>query len=424
MTDLQSISDFLQAWWAELLSGVLLAAAVPLVAAYAVVAERNFLANMDGPKVRSQSALDGPAQTTLGAMNLLLHEILPSAPVGNFIFRAAPFISLAVPLFALGAIAFGPNLQVARDINIGLLFIFGVSSRSVFGLILRARGSHNSTSILTAMHAAVQLIIYQVGAALALISGAVLAATIRIRAIVDFQQQHAAWFIFLSPIAFLIYVTASLDETSRAPLDFQAADSKNAAINRGDPSGPRFSLVFLAEYVNRIVVGSIAVTLFLGGWLRPFPNVRWLNWLDAVPPLMMVLAAVHITRGAGKQPNRAQQILVGSFALMCFAAAILLAAPLVVAKLRFMQPGIHGAFWFLFKLTIFLFFFTVLRFAVPPFSFLERTHFAWRFLIPLSLANVFAVAIALLLESEYHWNRWLAILLTTLLTLGVARFQI
>ena len=226
------------------------------------------------------------------------------------------------------------------------------------------------------------------------------------------------------PVAFFTYLVASIAETNRAPFDLPEAESELVAGYMTEYSGFRWALYFLGEYANMIVVGSVAATLFLGGWLRPFPNVHWLNWLDWLPALFTVVVGVYCVLRAGKQPVAIQTWFMWAVAFGCFAAAILLAAPMFITRLSAAQAGIHGAFWFLLKVGGYIYVFMWLRFTLPRYRFDQLMRLGWYILIPLAIVNVFAVGVAMILETEYGWNRWLALIVTTVFTLGAALFLV
>ena len=236
------------------------------------------------------------------------------------------------------------------------------------------------------------------------------------------QRTDHAWYVFLAPVGFFTYLIASIAETNRAPFDLPEAESEIVAGYMTEYSGFRWSLYFLAEYANMIVVASIGTTLFLGGWLRPFPNVHWLAWLDAVPTMLLAAVGAYCVFRAGKQPARVQSLFMWGVAFACFvvAAIFCLTAPFGHPPLQFMYQGLYGAFWFLLKDSAYIYFFMWLRFTLPRFRFDQLMRLGWHILIPLALVNVVDVGIALALSSEFGLNRWLATAITTLATLGAA----
>jgi NADH-quinone oxidoreductase subunit H len=331
-------------------------------------------------------------------------------------------VSMTAALVSMGAIAFGPWFQVAKDINIGILFILGVSSLGLFGIVLGGWASNSHYSLIGALRSTAQLVSYETAAGLAIISGLLLAGTLQIRSIVDAQQHYGVWFIFLAPVAFFIYLVASIAETNRAPFDLPEAESELVAGYMTEYSGFRWALYFLGEYANMIVVAAVATTLFLGGWLRPFPNVRWLNWLDILPALFAAAVGAYCVYRAGKQPVRVQTLFMWAVAALCFLVALILAATLFVPPLQAAKAGLLGAFWFLMKVSGYIYVFMWLRFTLPRYRFDQLMHLGWYLLIPLAIVNVFSVGVAMMLETEFGWNRWLALLATTVLTLLAAAF--
>ncbi|MGB2676072.1 MAG: complex I subunit 1 family protein [Candidatus Acidiferrum sp.] len=419
---LHAVFAFLQTWWVELVSGVVIVAVVPLIAGYLVLMERKLMADMQARLGPMRVGPHGLLQPIADAVKLLIKEDIIPDDADKMVFWLAPVVSMTAALTSMGAIAFGPSFLVARDINVGLLFVVGVSSLGLFGIVLGGWASNSHYSIMGALRSTAQLVSYETAAGLALISGLLLAGTLKIRAIVYAQEQSGVWFVFLVPVAFFIYVVASIAETNRAPFDLPEAESELVAGYMTEYSGFRWALYFLGEYANMIVVGAVATTLFLGGWLRPFPNVRWMNWLDALPALSTAAVGVYCVWRAGKQPARVQIWFMWGVALACFAAALILGVPLLVAPLKFLVPGLHGAFWFLLKISAYIYLFMWLRFTLPRYRFDQLMHLGWYILIPLAIVNVLAVGVAMILEMEYGWNRWLAMLLTTVITLAAALF--
>ncbi|HXY01768.1 MAG TPA: complex I subunit 1 family protein [Candidatus Limnocylindrales bacterium] len=432
---LHAILIFLQTWWVELVSGVVIVAVVPLVAGYLVLMERKLMADMQARLGPMRVGPHGLLQPIADAFKLLIKEDIIPADADKLIFWLAPVISMVAALTAMGAIAFGPAFQVARDINVGILFVVGVSSLGFLGIILGGWASNSHYSIIGAIRSTAQLVSYETAGGLAIVSALLLSGTLSIRGIVDAQQKSGAWFIFLAPVAFFTYLVASIAETNRAPFDLPEAESELVAGYMTEYSGFRWALYFLGEYANMIVVGSVATTLFLGGWLRPFPNVHWLNWIEYLPAFFIAIVGVYCIYRAGKQPVAIQVAFMWAVALACFAIAAVLAAPWILhvlhkfgvaapLNLDFTVPGLNGAFWFLLKVSVYIYVFMWLRFTLPRYRFDQLMHLGWYILIPLAIVNVLAVGVALLLESALGWNRWLAMVVTTIITMAFALFLV
>jgi NADH-quinone oxidoreductase subunit H len=422
MTELHPILTFLKTWWIELLCGAIILMTVPLVAAYFALAERKLLADMRGSRRPSPEPPASLWKRVADTAKFLLKPDKLPANTDNLFFRLAPIAACAAPVIALAAIVLGPGLQVARDIDIGLLFVVSISFLGIFGIFFGGWASTTNDSSVGAMRVAVRFITFQTASALALVGGVLLAGTLQIRFIVEAQQRDAVWFGFLAPVAFVLYVVASHEAVDRRPREPADPDAAEPEMKRYGPGGFRWALYLLAEYNDRIVVSTVGTTLFLGGWLRPFPNVHWLNWVDAFPALLLALAAGHAIHRSGQEQAEAKRQLLWVVALLSFAGAILLAGILLLSPLRFLQPAFFGAFWFLFKIILYVYFSTALRFAFPSLRLGRALPLGWKFLIPVAIVNIFSMGLAMLLESEYHWNRWLATFLTTMATLGIAHF--
>jgi NADH-quinone oxidoreductase subunit H len=419
-----ALLQFLQAWWPQLVCGVVIVAIVPLIAGYVVLVERKLMADMQARLGPMRVGPHGLLQPIADALKLLIKEDIIPRDSDALIFWLAPVLSMTAALTAMGAIYFGPSFRVAEDINVGILFIIGVSSLGFLGIILGGWASNSHYSIIGAIRSTAQLVSYETAGGLAIISALLLAGTLRVSAIVEAQANNHMWFIFMAPVGFFTYLVASIAETNRAPFDLPEAESELVAGYMTEYSGFRWALYFLGEYANMIVVASIATTLFLGGWLRPFPNVHWLNWLDLLPGLAIVAVGAYCVYRAGKQPVKVQVWFMWAVALGCFAVAAVYLLPWIFAPIKFALPGLNGAFWFLLKVAGYIYIFMWLRFTLPRYRFDQLMHLGWYVLIPLAIVNVFAVGVALLLESEFGWNRWIAMILTTACTLAVSIYLV
>src|SRR5215204_3967479 len=209
----------------------------------------------------------------------------------KWVFTAAPVISMVPALIVYAVIPFGPVVNLfgrpvslfITDINVGLLYIVSVASVGVYGIILAGYASNSKFPLLASLRASAQLISYEVAVTLTLVSVILVAGSLSMVSIVRAQESMGVRFAFIQPVAFVLFFIGGLAETNRAPFDLPEAEQELTGGFHTEYSGMRFALFFLAEYANMIVVSSVATTLFLGGWLRPFPSVGWLSFLGIIP---------------------------------------------------------------------------------------------------------------------------------------------
>jgi NADH-quinone oxidoreductase subunit H len=418
---LQATIEFLKLYWAPLLCGVVIVAVLPIIVGYIVLVERKVMADMQARLGPMRVGPHGLLQPIADAVKLLIKEDIIPDNADKLVFWLAPVLSVGAGLLAIAGLAIGPAFQIAPNINIGILFVVGISAMGIFGIVLGGWASNSHYSLMGALRSSAQLVSYETAAGMALVSGLLFAGSLNITAIVEAQRTQGIWFGMLAPVALFIYGVASIAETNRAPFDLPEAESELVAGYMTEFSGFRWSLYFLAEYANMIVVASVATTLFLGGWLRPFSEVHWLNFLDFGPPLLMVAIAVYCVMRAPKQPVRVQQLFMLAVAGFCFVVALVLAAPVLLPFLKpslaaAVQPyyaGIHGGFWFLFKVSVYIYCFMWLRFTVPRYRFDQLMRLGWHFLIPLSIINVLVVGVAMIAGEYFHLHGWAMLLVTT-----------
>src|SRR5271169_874334 len=295
--------------------GIVIVAVLPLLAGYIVLLERKVMADMQARLGPMRVGPHGLLQPIADAVKLLLKEDIIPRDADRFMFYVAPLLSVTMALLAYAAMPFGPAFQVA-DLNVGLLFILAVSSLGIYGIVLGGWASNSHYSLLGALRSAAQLVSYETAAGLALVSGLLLGGSLSMKALVAAQDQSGVWFGFLVPISFFIYMVASIAETNRAPFDLPEAESELVAGYMTEYSGFRWSLYFLAEYANMIVVSGIAVTLFLGGWMRPLAAVHMrvfglpYDLLDLLPALIFLGLAVWCTKLALRLGQQIQKLVM------------------------------------------------------------------------------------------------------------------
>src|SRR6185436_10913365 len=323
----------------------LLLAIVPGYVAIITLAERKVIAWM---QVRLGPMRVGPwgiLQMVADPLKLLLKEDIVPERADRWIFTLAPVICLIPAFIVLAVIPIGPTISIfgkqislyVTDLNIGVLYVLSISSVGVLGIILGGWASNSKYPLLGALRSAAQMVSYEVALGFSIIGVLMMAGSLSLVTIVEAQKNAGFWYVFLQPIGFLLFFICGVAETNRAPFDLPEAESELVAGFHTEYSGFRFSLFFLTEYANMLTVAAMAVTLFWGGWLRPFPNVAALAFLDVVP----------------------------------------------------------GVLWFLAKVIVFLYFYLWFRASWPRYRYDQLMKLGWQFLLPLSMANVIVTAILL-----------------------------
>lgn len=236
-------------------------------------AERKVSAHIQrriGPKEVGPFGLLQPIADTI---KLLSKELLTPHNVEKPLYFLAPVIVFIPVLVSFVVIPFDVRLQV-KDINVGILVILAFSSLSVLSILLAGWGSNNKFSLIGSVRSVAQNIAYEIPLLLALLSVVLMANSLSLKDIVEAQK--GVWFIFLQPIAFLIFFIAGIAETNRTPFDLPEAESELVAGFHTEYSGMRFALFFLAEYTNIFIICAITTTFFLGGYQGPIlPGFVW-----------------------------------------------------------------------------------------------------------------------------------------------------
>jgi NADH-quinone oxidoreductase subunit H len=383
----QSVFQFLQAHPLILATVKIVVVLLVLAGfvAYLVYMERKVLAFIQARLGPMRVGPWGLLQPVADGIKLLLKEDIIPAGADKWVFLLAPVISVVAAFTVFAVIPFAGNFFIT-DVNIGILFILAVSSLGIYGIILGGWSSNSHYPLLGALRASAQLVSYEVAAGMAVVGVLLISNSLSMVEIVQNQQKMGIWNVFLQPVAFVIYVIAMLAETNRNPFDLPEAESELTAGFHTEYSGFRFALYFLAEYTNMVLVSCIAVTLFLGGWLRPFPNVRALDFLRYMPAIALIGAAAFILWLGLQSRVAAERYVFAGLAVLCVLLAGVVAIPAVLAT-------IQGIFWFFVKVLAFLYAFIWCRGTFPRYRYDQLMNVGWRVMIPLALANVILTAI-------------------------------
>jgi NADH-quinone oxidoreductase subunit H len=375
----------------SLLITLAIVAVFPLLAGYIVLAERKLLGDFQVRLGPMRVGPHGILQPLADALKLILKEDVIPAQSDRWIFWMAPCISTFTALTAFSVIPFTPLIRVA-DVNVGLLVISAMSAVGVLGIVLGSWSSNSHYALLGSLRSGAQLISYEVAISFALLSGVMAAGTLSMVGIVQAQAQRHIWFAFenygLMFLPFVLYVIAAIAETNRAPFDLPEAESELVAGFMTEYSGFRWALYFLAEYGNICIIASVAVTLFWGGWLRPFPSVGWLDYpLNyAFPTVLLAGSGLWCFPLARKLKNRPRAVFLMVIGACLAAIGLLFVAPLF-------NPYIAPFFWFFFKVGVIIYTIIWFRATWPRLRYDQLMNVGWRRLIPLGMAALMVNAV-------------------------------
>jgi NADH-quinone oxidoreductase subunit H len=271
---------------AVMLGGLLLAAS------YLVWLERKLLARLQIRLGPNRAGIFGLLQPIADAIKLLTKEDIVPAAADAFIFRLAPAVVAVTAMLMFAVVPLGPDVRVfgravpmvITDLNVGLLFVFALSSLGVYGVALGGWASNSKFALLGGIRGAAQMISYELALGLSLVPVVMLAGSFSLVAIVD--AQAGVPFIVLQPVSFAIFVVSAMAESKRIPFDLPEAENELGAGFHTEYSGMRFGLFFLGEYVHIQVLGALTAVFFLGGWHGP--------WLPPVVWLMLKIVAVAV----------------------------------------------------------------------------------------------------------------------------------
>ena len=326
--------------WTDVLSFVIkaliVAGALGGLGLYSSLFERKLVGRFQNRYGPNRVGPFGLLQPIADAVKLLFKESIKPKEAKNPLYSIAPVMALIIAMTAFAVIPIGPdNLNIfgakffIADVNIGILYILAVSSMGVYAITLAGWSSGNKYSLLGAIRASAQIISYELALGLSLLSVIVLTHSLRMQDIV--AAQGTVWFVIPAIISFIVYCTAAVAETNRAPFDLPEAEQELVAGYLTEYSGMSWALFFAAEYINMITVSSIATTMFLGGY-RPLIALG-LGWDWAAP------------------------------------------------------------IWFVIKVSLLMFGFVWLRATLPRLKYNRLMHLGWQVLIPLAVVNLAVISI-------------------------------
>jgi len=310
--------------------------------AYSVLAERRVCAFIQDRVGPNRVGPFGIWQPIADGVKFLLKEDFTPAHVRKMYFWLAPAITMIPAFLAVAVIPFGSRLgdekMVIADLNVGVLYTFGIVSLGVYGIVLAGYASNSKYPFLGGIRSSAQMISYELAMGLSVVPLFMLVGDLNLSRIIEYQSGGLFhWLVFKQPLAFAIFLVAAFAETNRLPFDLPESETELVSGYHTEYSSMKFALFFLGEYAAMIAISALMVTLFFGGWMLPFAG------LDQ-PATTLAGGLLHIA------------IFFG-------------------------------------KLLAFMLLFIWVRWMLPRFRYDQLMHLGWRRFLPLALANIVATAV-------------------------------
>ncbi len=305
--------------------------------------ERRVVALIQGRLGPNRVGFQGILQPFADAMKLFFKEDIFPRDADKFLFNISPILVMFSSLLAFCFVPLGEPIRIGSyeltlwiaESPVGILIVLGLSSISVFGVIFGGWAANSKYPLMGALRSVVQVLSYEIPVGLTVLSVAFVARSMDLVEIVRRQEAGGIWYGFLLPVSFVVFWISAVAETNRAPFDLPEAESELVAGYHTEYSGMKFAFFYMAEYAHMVLVSSLVVILFFGGWLPPFPSVKALAFLGVLP----------------------------------------------------------GFVWYLIKIMFFLYLYVWIRATFPRYRFDSLIQLVWKWLIPLALVNFLAVAI-------------------------------
>jgi NADH-quinone oxidoreductase subunit H len=342
----------------------------------------------------------GLLQPLADGVKFLFKEDVTPPGADKVLYVLAPFLALTLAMTTLALIPFGPatiyifgqpTQLVIANVDIGLLFLFAITSLGVYGVALAGWSSNSKYPLLGGLRSSAQMISYEVSMTFSVVGVLILAGSFSFNELIEHQRGYyqflpfiPRWHVFPQLIGFLCYITAAIAETNRVPFDLPEAETELVAGFHTEYSSFKFAMFFMAEYANMITVSCLATILFFGGWLSPFPD-SW-TWAQFLPGALLLLTGIYTAYDTVMGMRGIARIQLAVVTLLALGLGALCLLPSVM-------PIVQGPFWFLAKVLTFLFFYVWTRGTLPRFRYDQLMSFGWKLLLPVTLLNLVVTAL-------------------------------
>ena len=353
----------------------------------------------------------GLLQPLADGAKFLFKEDPTPAGADKFAYFLAPFLALSLAITSIAVIPFGPKEftifgqqtpLAITNVNIGLLILFAITSMGVYGVALAGWSSNSKYSLLGGLRSAAQMVSYELALTMSVVGVILMAGTFNLSEIVTSQQGFhwgflPRWNLIAGPmpqvLGFLLFFTAAVAETNRAPFDLAEAEQELVGGFHTEYASFKFAMFFMAEYSSMITVSCLATILFFGGWLSPFPQTALFGWTHYIPTVAFALAGLALIIHGVRYLTAFGRVVLPAMGLVLCALALLLSRTGVI-------DIVQGPFWFLLKIVIVLFVYVWVRGTLPRLRYDQLMGFGWKVLLPLSILNVVITSLAIVLTQR------------------------
>lgn len=385
-----------------------------------------YIQDRRGPNLASIAGirLGGMVHSLTDVIKLITKEDIIPSHVNKVMYHVAPMLAMFLASVTMAVIPFAAPVELASgelfhmqiaDLDVGLLYVFAMSSLGVYGVMLAGWASNNKYTLLGGLRASSQMISYEISMGLSVIGIFLAVGSLRLSDIVAYQGANVFhWNFILQPVAFVLFLVAAFAETNRMPFDLPEGEAEIVAGYHTEYSSMKFALFFMAEYAHMIVAAAIITTLFFGGWHIPFVSADWIReqasdvvrwgWLGFA--FLSIAGGYWLTtwfrKGKYGDLRDYEPLVFGVAGMVAGALLLLLWVPFGFS----IELGDWGSQLvvtisqlgtFLAKVLFFCFFFVWVRWTLPRFRFDQLMTLGWKIMLPLALANVMVTAGVLLL---------------------------
>jgi len=377
------------------------------VVAYLSWFERKVVAHIQSRWGPERVGPHGLIQPLADGAKFLFKEDPTPAGVDPFVYVFAPFLALSLAMTTIAVMPLGPgtlkifgqttSFSVAES-NLSLLVVFAISALSVYGVALGGWASNNKYSLLGGLRSSAQMLSYELSLTMSVVGIVLVTNTLSLREIVEAQRGTVLgflprWFVFPQIVGFVCFFISAVAETNRSPFDLAEGEQELVGGFHTEYASFKFAMFFMAEYAAMVTVSFMVSVLFFGGYLSPFPDSPAFHWTFYLP------AALALIGGALLVPHGLRYHTAFGRVLLPVMGVALVGVGIVCAQ-RGVLGVIQGPFWLAAKVFVVLFIYVWLRSTFPRIRYDQLMDFGWKFLLPVSLANVLVTSLVVALRMQ------------------------